>query len=204
MTDSKLSQLNEKFTNHFDGVDSAREDAIKLGRDISKRSSAIVRKLHGRSRKGRKQNGKPDLDDLIAELDDIKVKYKTLKKRLQKYPELFNSNMVENFIQEYVETTVMLNLLKNNLNTNKLPDPDRLGVRYSTYLLGLSDVIGELRRCTLNSIKNQCLSDAENYLETMEELLSGANKVIIDGKGGWGVVPYLPLPELKKRSGGGN
>lgn len=42
------------------------------------------------------------------------------------------------------------------------------------------------------------------YLETMEELLGGANKVIIDGKGGSGVVPYLPLPELKKRSGGGN
>ena len=42
------------------------------------------------------------------------------------------------------------------------------------------------------------------YLETMEELLAGANKVIIDGKGGSGVVPYLPLPELKKRSRGGN
>jgi translin len=168
MTGSKLSQLNEKFTDHFDGVDSAREDAIKLGRDISKRSSAIVRKLHGR--KGRKKNDIPNLDDLVTELDDIKVKYETLKKRLQKYPELFNSNMVENFIQEYVETTIMLNLLKNNLNTNKLPDPDKMGVRYSTYLLGLSDVIGELRRCTLNSIKSQCLSDAENYLETMEEL----------------------------------
>lgn len=41
------------------------------------------------------------------------------------------------------------------------------------------------------------------YLETMEGLLSGASKVIIDSKGGSGVVPYLPLPELKKRSGGG-
>jgi membrane protease subunit HflK len=42
------------------------------------------------------------------------------------------------------------------------------------------------------------------YLETMEEVLSGANKVIIDSKGGAGsgVIPYLPLPELQKRSGG--
>ena len=35
------------------------------------------------------------------------------------------------------------------------------------------------------------------YLETMQEVLGGANKVIIDqGKGGPGVVPFLPLQEL--------
>ena len=40
------------------------------------------------------------------------------------------------------------------------------------------------------------------YLETIEEVYRGANKVIIDsGKGGIGVVPYLPLPELQKRAG---
>jgi membrane protease subunit HflK len=39
------------------------------------------------------------------------------------------------------------------------------------------------------------------YLETMERILSETQKVIIDkGQGGQGVVPYLPLPELKKRS----
>ena len=38
------------------------------------------------------------------------------------------------------------------------------------------------------------------YLEAMESVLKGANKVILDDKGGQGVVPYLPLPELKKRS----
>lgn len=35
------------------------------------------------------------------------------------------------------------------------------------------------------------------YLETMEEVLGGANKTIIDSKGS-GVVPYLPLNQLKK------
>ncbi len=41
------------------------------------------------------------------------------------------------------------------------------------------------------------------YLETMEEVLGNANKVIIDGgaAGASGVVPYLPLPELQKRNG---
>ncbi|MCB2052987.1 MAG: FtsH protease activity modulator HflK [Geminicoccaceae bacterium] len=38
------------------------------------------------------------------------------------------------------------------------------------------------------------------YLETMEDVLAGMNKVIIDGDSGSGVVPYLPLPELQRRS----
>lgn len=42
------------------------------------------------------------------------------------------------------------------------------------------------------------------YIETMEEILKGASKIIIDpsAKGAQGVVPYLPLPELKKNAGG--
>ncbi len=39
------------------------------------------------------------------------------------------------------------------------------------------------------------------YLETLGEVLGSARKVIIDQKGGGqGVVPYLPLPEVQKRS----
>ena len=40
------------------------------------------------------------------------------------------------------------------------------------------------------------------YLETMEEILSNAEKYVIDQSGGAsGVVPYLPLPEVQKRIG---
>jgi membrane protease subunit HflK len=36
------------------------------------------------------------------------------------------------------------------------------------------------------------------YLETMERVLGGADKVILDSKGSQGVVPYLPLDQLQK------
>ena len=39
------------------------------------------------------------------------------------------------------------------------------------------------------------------YIETIEEVFSGMNKIIIDSSaGGSGVVPYLPLPEIQNRS----
>lgn len=40
------------------------------------------------------------------------------------------------------------------------------------------------------------------YLETLERIFGGMNKVIVDNKGGAGVVPYLPLPEIQKRAKG--
>ena len=40
------------------------------------------------------------------------------------------------------------------------------------------------------------------YLETMERVLGGADKIILDSKGGSGVVPYLPLDQLQRKPQG--
>jgi len=50
---------------------------------------------------------------------------------------------------------------------------------------------------------NKDVTTRRLFLERMQQVLKGAEKVIIDkGQGGTGVVPYLPLPELQKRQGG--
>jgi len=38
------------------------------------------------------------------------------------------------------------------------------------------------------------------FLETMENILSQSNNVIVEGGQGSGILPYLPLPEIQKRS----
>ena len=53
-----------------------------------------------------------------------------------------------------------------------------------------------------NEYKNaKQVTQERMYLETMEKVLADIDKVIIDRKAG-GVVPYLPLPELTKKSKG--
>jgi membrane protease subunit HflK len=42
------------------------------------------------------------------------------------------------------------------------------------------------------------------YLETMERIMSGTDKIIVDTKSGRGVIPYLPLSPLGKRKEDGN
>ncbi len=38
------------------------------------------------------------------------------------------------------------------------------------------------------------------FLETMERVMGGTDKIILDSKGGQGVVPYLPLDQLQRRT----
>ncbi len=51
-----------------------------------------------------------------------------------------------------------------------------------------------------NEYKNaKDVTQERMYLETMEKVLADIDKIIIDKNSGSGVVPYLPLPELKKK-----
>ena len=52
-----------------------------------------------------------------------------------------------------------------------------------------------------NEYKNaKNVTQERMYLETMEKVLADIDKIIIDKNSGSGVVPYLPLPELKKKT----
>ena len=48
-------------------------------------------------------------------------------------------------------------------------------------------------------IQAKDVTERRLYLETMEEVLNGMNKMIIDTNvGGDGIVPYLPLDQLQR------
>ena len=51
-------------------------------------------------------------------------------------------------------------------------------------------------------LENKDVTRERIYIETLEEILSNVNKIIIDEDGGTGVVPYLPLQELTRSKGG--
>ena len=48
-------------------------------------------------------------------------------------------------------------------------------------------------------VKAKKVTQERMYLETMEKVLADIDKVIIDKSSGAGVVPYLPLPELRSK-----
>ena len=59
----------------------------------------------------------------------------------------------------------------------------------------------KLKEKIKNEYKNaKVVTQERMYLETMEKVLADIDKVIIEKNAGSGVVPYLPLPELKKKA----
>ena len=92
----------------------------------------------------------------LAELYDITVNHS----------ELYRAGFVENAAQEFVEAHCLYNIMHNR----DLPDPDKLQTTYSAYLKGLCDVVGELRRKSLDSILIGKSEKANDYLKLMEEI----------------------------------
>ena len=73
--------------------------------------------------------------------------------------------------QEFVEAIVFYNIVyKNNILNYSDFKKINIEIKPENYLLGLCDTIGELRRITLENIKNDNIEDAEKYYKFMEEL----------------------------------
>lgn len=68
--------------------------------------------------------------------------------------------------QEYVETLSLLYILKRK----EIPHYNVIEVSPSSYLLGLSDVIGELRREIIEHLRKDKYNDANYLFDKMEEI----------------------------------
>jgi translin len=75
--------------------------------------------------------------------------------------------------QEYTEAKQLISLLKNDIFLT----PEELGVPYKSYLSGIGDLVGELRRYGLNAIRQENIENAERVLDLMEEIYESLSSV---------------------------
>lgn len=151
----KFKEILERIECRMQELDNARERALSQSREIILSCRKCIQSIHNK-----------DFERARKLLTSASRKLKNLYRMLDGYPELANAGFVENASQEFVEARCLYNLERNR----NLPDPDKLGVSYVTYLLGLCDLIGELRRFSLDSMRQGNIEDANRYLEMMEEI----------------------------------
>lgn len=109
------------------------------------------------------QNRFDDAKKLLKEADDLLSK---LKKVSRRHPDLIYSGVVDAAFQEYAEAQVFLGLVVED----KFVGPEEIGVPVVSYVLGVADVVGELRRRVLDSLRNSDVDTAEKCLQTMEQI----------------------------------
>ena len=148
-----LEELTEAIEKKLNEKDDMREIALKKCRDIIRMSRRCIKGIH---------NGK-DVEDMMEEV--VKMN-RELKKKLKEHPDLLTSGYMENASQELAEANIFLAITKGE----DLPYPEDIEVSYTSYLLGFSDVIGELRRIGINLLKEGKIAEVESIMEKMEEI----------------------------------
>lgn len=76
----------------------------------------------------------------------------------------------EGLAQDAFQESVEASLLGAVLAQRKIPGPQELGVDPEPYLLGLGDLVGEVRRLALDRIADGDVAAAEEYLHLMDQL----------------------------------
>jgi translin len=120
-------------------------------------------------------------------LEETSRLFANLAKLSEEHPDLFFSGIVDAAFQEYAEAHVMFNLVEKD----QFPSPELLGVPSIDYVLGLADVIGELRRRSLDMLRKGNVKMAEKCLETMEQIYS--ELMAMDDA-------YMLVPGLRRKS----
>ena len=92
----------------------------------------------------------------------------TLRNLLNAHPDLFHAGYTQDALKEFVEANVTCALIKNQ----PLPTPEELIVEPATYLNGLAEVVGELRRRTLDILRHGYSAEAERLLGVMDDIYS--------------------------------
>ena len=148
-----LEEIIDKIEREITEKEKVREETLKLSRKVVLNCRRAIQRIH--------QNDFKEASRLLGETKDILMR---LSDGVKEHPDLFYTGYVENASQEFVEALCFLSIMEDK----PLPDPDDLSVSYISYLQGLCDLIGELRRKTLSSIIEG--EPDTRYLAMMEEI----------------------------------
>lgn len=150
-----LDKIVDKIEKSIDNKDKIREKALRSSREIIIGCRKAIQYIH-----------QDLMNDAITNIKKASVKLQELYNLTGEHPELYHAGFVENAAQELVEAHCLYNIMKGK----DLPDPDKLQTTYSSYLLGLCDLVGELRRTALDSIRSGKSKKADKCLNMMEEI----------------------------------
>jgi translin len=151
----KLPLLADQIHQAFEIRTRARDQALSRARTLTRHCSHAIRAIH---------RGEEDAaDDQLAAARAIVT---SLKQDLSDFPDLFYAGYTQDAIKEFAEASITCALILND----ELPTPEELGTEYATYLNGLAETVGELRRRCLDILRHGYSEEAERLLAYMDDI----------------------------------
>lgn len=149
-----LQKIFSEITESLEILYQDREEILKLSRKIIRDCSIAIKNIH-----------RKEFNTFQEKLNLIKIDHQSLVKLVDKNPGVF-FKYLKTPEQEYAEAIAFYSII----NKKNIPTPLELRINPLNFILGLADVIGELRRYALDNIRNSHFEDLNDILEGMDEI----------------------------------
>ena len=153
----KLEKIADQIRQKFDIRNAKRDQALAQARQLTRACSLAIRAVH-----------RDDKEAMEFQLNEARTLADKLTGDLGNYPDLYYAGYTQDALKEFVEANVTCALIQKQ----PLQTPEDLRVEAATYLNGLAEVIGELRRRTLDILRSGYSEEAERLLSYMDEIYS--------------------------------
>ncbi|MBM3460611.1 MAG: haloacid dehalogenase [Armatimonadetes bacterium] len=155
MSSLGLDEISTAIRTRFDGAERARERSLTLHREAIRQSGLAIRAVH--------RHEYEEAERMIARVAEQMAE---LYAAVEGYPQLLFTGFVQDAQKEYAEASLTLALVRGRV----LPSPETLRVEDATWLNGLGEAVGELRRYILDMLRHDDATPAEALLERMDEI----------------------------------
>jgi len=153
----ELAEISEQAVQRLGLRNQAREQALPASREVIRFSANAIRAVH-----------RGEFDEASKLLERAARRLKDTEPIRQEAPEIYFAGFMTDARKEFTEAHVTLAVLSGQ----SLPKPQDLGVEPSTYLNGMAEVIGEVRRYILDSLRRDSFEGCQEFMDLMDEIYS--------------------------------
>ena len=151
----ELEKIAEGIHKDFEAHTAARDQALTQARTLTRHCAQAIRAVHRDEKDVANQH-------LVAARELVQA----LRGSLQEYPNVYYAGYSQDALKEYAEANIVYALVDDG----ELPTPEDLKLENATYLKGLSEAVGELRRRCLDILRSGHSNEVERLLEHMNEI----------------------------------
>jgi translin len=152
---TRLEETAERVHTAFQTRTAARDRALTQARSLTRHCANAIRAIH--------REETPLVTQNLLEAGKLAQE---LRSELDEYPDLYFAGYTQDALKEFAEA----NLVNALVNNKPLPGPEDLGLEPSTYLQGLAEAVGELRRRCLDVLLKGYSTEAVRLLHEMDEI----------------------------------
>ncbi|MDP2994525.1 MAG: haloacid dehalogenase, partial [Anaerolineales bacterium] len=153
----KLEKIAEQIRQTFDAQTATRDKALGQARALTRACALSIRAVH-----------RNETDVMQAHLDEARQLADALHTDLADYPAFYFAGYTQDSLKEFAEASITCALIR----LQPLPTPEELDLPPNTYLNGLAESVGEMRRRCLDMLRQDNSAEAERLLGHMDDIFA--------------------------------